>query len=202
MLFTGDNEGIFCDNTATRRSPRYLTMRIIKKFLLALLVLLVILAAYEAFRIYIAERATPQLKEMYLSENNLTVRLNQTPQKRIDILVKVEDPNFYQHKGIDFTTPGAGLTSITQAISKFMYFKNFHSGFNKIEQTLIARFVINENFTKSEQLSILYNFAYLGNVGKTRIIGFDAAAKQYFHTGFAKLTDQQYLSLVLQMSGQ
>ena len=39
-------------------------------------------------------------------------------QRQKEILIKVQDPGFYNHNGIDLSTPGAGLTTITQAIVK------------------------------------------------------------------------------------
>ena len=60
-----------------------------------------------------------------------------------EILLKVQDPGFYDHSGIDLWTPGAGLTTITQAIVKKLYFNDFKSGIAKIKQSLIARFAVN-----------------------------------------------------------
>ena len=37
--------------------------------------------------------------------------------RQLDILLKVEDPNFFNHHGVDFTTPGAGITTITQGLA-------------------------------------------------------------------------------------
>lgn len=43
-------------------------------------------------------------------------------ERQKEILVLVQDLGFHQHKGIDLWTPGAGLTTITQAIVKKLYF--------------------------------------------------------------------------------
>lgn len=37
---------------------------------------------------------------------------------QLDALLKIEDPAFYRHKGVDLKTPGAGLTTITQSLVK------------------------------------------------------------------------------------
>ena len=37
-----------------------------------------------------------------------------------DALLRVEDPSFYEHHGVDLHTPGQGLTTITQALVKWI----------------------------------------------------------------------------------
>ncbi|MHA1549133.1 MAG: hypothetical protein ACTSYE_09385 [Alphaproteobacteria bacterium] len=44
------------------------------------------------------------------------------------ILLAVEDPAFDHHNGLDFSQPGQGMTTITQAITKFLYFDPFKPG--------------------------------------------------------------------------
>lgn len=77
-----------------------------------------------------------------------------------------------------------------------MYFKKFEPGFAKLEQTLIARFVLNRYFSKQEQLTILFNYAYLGHVNGKGVRGFEAAAQVYFKRPFDELNFDQYLALV------
>ena len=74
-------------------------------------------------------------------------------------MLTVQDPKFYEHSGYDFTTPGAGVTTITQAMTKYLYFKKFTKGFKKIEQTLIAWLAITPMVTKDEQLTVFINTA-------------------------------------------
>lgn len=80
------------------------------------------------------------------------------------ILIKVQDPGFYKHNGMDLSTPGAGLTTITQAITKKLYFDSFKPGISKIKQSLIARFVVNELISKDDQLSLFVNAMHFGSV--------------------------------------
>ena len=61
---------------------------------------------------------------------------------------------------------------------------------------MIARFVIDRNFTKEEQLTIFYNYAYLGHRNGQEIRGLANAARAYFNTEFSNLSEDQYLSLV------
>src|SRR5690606_9540138 len=52
--------------------------------------------------------------------------------EHLAILLKVEDPSFTSHAGVDFSTAGAGATTITQSASKRLAFKKFHPGIGKI----------------------------------------------------------------------
>lgn len=51
------------------------------------------------------------------------------------VLLAVEDPAFGSHYGIDFTTPGAGATTISQSLSKSVGFADFSPGLQKIRQS-------------------------------------------------------------------
>ena len=53
--------------------------------------------------------------------------------EQIHILLKVQDPGFYSHHGIDLTTPGAGLTTITQALVKKALFQAFQIWIQKAQ---------------------------------------------------------------------
>lgn len=171
-------------------------MKILKYPLIFFGVCLILLSVYESIKISIAQSKTPEVRLQYLSEDAIEVKLNEIPEKWVDDLVKIQDPNFYNHKGFDVSTPGAGLTTITQAMTKYMYFDNFRAGFKKIEQTLIARFVVDANFSKEEQLEIFYNSAYLGHLKGVEVRGFPQASSVYFSKKFSDLSDDEYLSLV------
>jgi len=116
--------------------------------------------------------------------------------RQTEILIKVQDPGFYDHNGIDLSTPGAGLTTITQAITKKLYFDSFKPGNAKIKQSLIARFVVNELISKDDQLTLFINTMYFGNVDGKPIIGLESAAKAYYHQSVRTLNEQQYISLI------
>lgn len=117
--------------------------------------------------------------------------------ERISWLLAVEDPAFYEHKGVDFETPGAGMTTLTQGLVKLLYFPDgFRPGLAKIEQTLIARYVLDAMVSKDEQLRLFLNIAYFGADHGKSVHGFDAAARAYFNKTTAELTDQEFLSLV------
>lgn len=112
------------------------------------------------------------------------------------ILIKVQDPGFYNHHGIDLSTPGAGLTTITQAIVKKLYFEKFTPGIAKIKQSIIARFVVDGLISKEEQLTLFLNSMYFGNVANRPLTGIAEAAEAYYQKSVNNLTDDQYISLI------
>ncbi|MEW8283102.1 MAG: transglycosylase domain-containing protein [Candidatus Thiodiazotropha taylori] len=162
-----------------------------RTWIAASLLLLAIVGYYgwelqSAYR-YTVERVIPKERtaSYSLTLSSLTV-------KRKAALLKIEDPNFYQHSGIDFTTPGAGITTITQALVKTIYFERFSPGIAKIKQTLIARFVLDPLMPKEMQLRRFINTVYLGPKAK----GFEQAANHYFDRPFDEISDDQFLALL------
>ena len=117
--------------------------------------------------------------------------------RQLEILLKVEDPNFFGHEGVDFSTPGAGITTITQALVKHLYFEKFTPGFGKLKQTAIARYVLDPLMDKHDQLQLFINTAYLSPT----TIGFSQAAHVYFGKSFAQLNDDEYIALVAMLIG-
>jgi membrane carboxypeptidase/penicillin-binding protein len=174
-------------------------LKYFKYGMLLLLILIVGVSVYQLYRISVAETNTSSIRKIYLSNNELDLKT--IPTAWIDILLKIEDPNFMAHSGFDISTPGAGLTTITQGLAKFMYFDSFKPGFAKIEQSLIARFVLNNNFTKDEQLEILFNYAYLGHFDGQKVTGFSKAAHVYFKKSFLDLSNDEYISLIAMLIG-
>jgi membrane carboxypeptidase/penicillin-binding protein len=68
----------------------------------------------------------------------MVLRPEQFPEGWLQALLTVEDPHFYTHDGIDASTPGAGITTITQGLVKLYYFHPFKPGIAKLRQSLIA----------------------------------------------------------------
>ena len=151
------------------------------------------LIAYEAFAVVRAKARTPAaLASMAVRQ----VRLKDLPPARIDALLKVDDPGFYRHHGLDFKTPGQGMTTITQSLVKHLYFKPFHPGFAKLEQDLIARFVLDGAMSKADQLEAYINYSYFGHPYSADVIGLGQAAQTYYGKPAGALNDREFLSLV------
>lgn len=162
---------------------RYLT--------LAPLVLLLAFVAYEGFAVARAHAKTPQVLAL-----PRPLKLDQVSLDRQAALLTVDDPNFYGHNGLDFGTPGQGNTNLTQSLVKRFYFERFRPGFLKIEQMLIARFVLSPAASKRDQLELFYNYAYLGRKDGRDVIGFPAAARAWFGRDYTTLDEDQYFALV------
>lgn len=48
------------------------------------------------------------------------VSLRDMSAARLNVLLKIEDPTFKTHRGVDLATPGAGMTTITQGLVKLL----------------------------------------------------------------------------------
>jgi membrane peptidoglycan carboxypeptidase len=149
--------------------------------------------AYESHAVWRAKQRTPAILAA-VSKGELT--LSDVGPRRIAMLLKVEDPNFYGHKGVDFSTPGAGMTTITQGLVKRFYFDRFRPGFAKLEQSLIARFVLDPAMSKDRQLQAYLNFTYFGSMKGRPVIGYGDAARSYYGRELDQLDDREFLSLV------
>lgn len=162
-------------------------MKAVVAIALGICALLLCLCGYEAFAVMRARARTPALLET-VKARPLTLAM--VGDRRLAMLLKVEDPGFFHHHGVDFTTPGQGATTLTQGLVKRLYFKRFRPGFAKIEQSLIARYALDPMVSKRDQLEIALNYASFGHVGGRDVIGFPAAAETYFHKPFGQLTDR------------
>jgi membrane peptidoglycan carboxypeptidase len=157
-------------------------------------VILLLLIAYEAFAVARARWRTPDI----LARNaHPVVTADQLGARRVGILLRVDDPGFYHHHGVDFSTPGQGRTTLTQALVKRLYFDGgFKPGFAKIEQSLIARFVFDPATSKRRQLDMYLNLASFGTRQGRQVTGFADAARVFYGRPLAALDERQFISLV------
>lgn len=168
--------------------------RALKLGLMATSIALIALIGFEAYAVWRASARTPAI---LAAQRNRPVTLAQIGERRLTMLLMVEDPGFFDHRGVDFTTPGQGRTTLTQALVKRLYFdKGFKPGFAKIEQSLIARFVFDPAVPKREQLEMALNVASFGSIRGQPVIGFGAAARVFFNRPITALTDREFISLV------
>jgi membrane carboxypeptidase/penicillin-binding protein len=159
-----------------------------------------VLAAYGVAVVAQARRATPAIIKNALAPEYIKLELSALSRRQLDQLLKVEDPQFVNHKGVDLKTPGAGLTTITQALVKLFYFKDFKPGFAKFKQTLVARYAVHPLVPKQDQLKLFINYAYLGRCKGEPVRGFSAAAGCYYNKPFARLKEDEYLALVAMLA--
>lgn len=180
--------------------------KILKYIVIFLLVIFSAIFVYYGYSIQEARKYTREIISLDVAKDqwrpqNGTIRKfeifsHDLSKRQTEILIKVEDPGFYDHNGIDLSTPGAGLTTITQAITKKLYFDGFKPGIAKIKQSLIARFVVNDLISKDDQLTLFINTMYFGKVDGKHIIGLESAAGAYYHQPVKMLTEEQYISLI------
>ncbi len=148
---------------------------------------------YEAAAVLSARARTPAILRQAADH---PLKLAAVPERRLAMLLAVEDPGFRRHKGFDLSTPGQGKTNMTQSLVKFLYFDRFEPGFAKIEQSLIARFVLHPAMSKDDQLELFLNRARFGWRGGREIRGFAEAARADYGRPLEALTDDEYLGLV------
>lgn len=181
----------------------YQRHRILTGLLLAVVLPVWLLLLYCASVIIRARMDTPRVVAQATSPDRVSLRLEDVSDDYQRILLAVEDPNFYSHHGVDFTTPGAGWTTITQGIVKIYFYNGFTPGifrYRKLEQSLIA-WVFDSSVDKRTQLLIFINSAYFGNHKGRDIVGFPDASRAYFNKGFSELATDEYISLVAMLVG-
>lgn len=168
----------------------------IKKALIIAGLIITGIILYYTIEIIIARAETADIVQTALASDRIKLELSDFSNEQLTALLKIQDPNFYNHNGFDFTTPGAGITSLSQGLVKMYYFEDFQPGIKKIKQTLVARFAFDVLTPKDTILKLFVNEVYLGeNEGQT-IKGFEDGANSYFNKPFKRLTWDEYLALV------
>ena len=164
--------------------------------ILALLVIILVPCVYYAAVVVKARRETPEIVAAALRAEQMVLEIKDLTPRQLEILLKVQDPGFYAHKGIDLRTPGAGWTTLTQGLVKIHYFDPFKPGIGKIKQSLIARFAFDPMVSKDDQLRLFLNEAYLGTIDGQAVAGFEQGARVYYDKPFPELTEDEYIALV------
>ena len=149
-------------------------------------------AAMNAWQVYQAREYTEKELAPQMAAGRWALTGKDLTLEQIAALIAVEDPAFFQHQGIDYSTPGAGLTTISQAVAKKVYFTRFEPGIEPISQVLYAYFALDPVIKKLDQLTLYINQVDLG----PGIQGFEQAARHYFKLPFAELDEDQYLGLI------
>lgn len=130
----------------------------------------------------------------------------------LDALIKIEDPTFYTHGGLDISN-GQGLTTITSAVARTVFLgehqldglkgtmQSFYRGvFNCCKRIDFGRdimaLVLNSHTVKQEQLSLFLSSTYLGSSNGKGVIGIKTAAATYYDKELSQLTDNEFYGLV------
>lgn len=163
-----------------------------KSAIILIFLVLAVIFTYYIVEVMIARLNTPKIVDSYYKSGQIKITAKELSQRQLDILLKIEDPDFYQHHGVDFKTPGAGWTTITQGLAKKFYFDNFQQGLMKIKQTLCARFALDPLVDKETQITLYLNIMYFGN----GVYGLQDAADYYFDKTVSDLDEDQYIALI------
>lgn len=127
-------------------------------------------------------------------------------------LIKIEDPTFYDHSGLDISN-GQGLTTITSAVARMVFLgdhqlggvrgslQSFYRGvFNCCKRIDFGRdvmaLVLDSHLSKQDQLNIFLSNVYLGSSDGTGVVGFENAAAGYYDKEVFELTDDEFLGIV------
>lgn len=125
--------------------------------------------------------------------------LGSLPQDWLEILLKVEDPTFFENKGIDLSSDGAGLTTLSQGLAKRLFYERFRPGVvkqNKLRLMLQTRYGLVPAVPRDAILNGVLNLAYMGHGPGGAIIGFEAAAGAYYGKPLLDLNRQEWIGLV------
>ncbi|WP_327355769.1 transglycosylase domain-containing protein [Pseudobacteriovorax antillogorgiicola] len=132
--------------------------------------------------------------------------------KQEELLLKIEDPRFYEHFGVDISN-GQGLTTITSSIARdlFLSSKNL-TGINASMQSFyryvfecckkidlgrdVMAIVLDNKLPKKHQLNYFSSNSYMGSYKGRQIKGFSEAAEAYFEKPLNALTDEEFIGLV------
>ncbi|MBY0472970.1 PBP1A family penicillin-binding protein [Patescibacteria group bacterium] len=139
--------------------------------------------------------------------NRTVVPLSSVSQNIQNATLSIEDPNFYQHPGIEFRaiaraimvdiltlSASQGGSTITQQVVKLTLLTGAKSPIRKIEEWLLS-LKIERSLTKSQILELYLNHApYGGN-----IYGVEQAAQTFFgkHASDVDVAEAAYLAAVL-----
>jgi membrane carboxypeptidase/penicillin-binding protein len=167
---------------------------LIRKLALALAAALILYVAYLGWRIAGERRDVAARVDAIIAKadaDELALSSN-----RIQILLRVEDPTFRSNKGIDLSTPGAGMTTLSQSLGKRIFFDDFEPGFAKGELMTLTRFALYPKVSKDKTLKAWLATTYLGTYRGRRVTGFADGARTWLGKPLRDLGDREYLMLV------
>ena len=134
-----------------------------------------------------------------LKEKNNYTKLSEVPKIYIDAIVAIEDHRFYDHKGVDILSVGRAIiidlttkelvqggSTITQQLSKNMYFELDKTASRKIAEAILAS-ELEKNYSKDEILEFYINTSYYGDGYYT----LKEASRGYFGKEPIDMTDKE-----------
>ena len=153
------------------------------------------LAAYTGKGWYDATADAPKLRERAKMLSAQELGADTLGRENRALLLKVEDPSFDHNNGTDFSSLGAGKTTITQSLSKRLAFEKFKPGIRKLRQTGYA-IGLSQTLSKEEVLTLfLAESSFRGSDGRWTK-SFDAASRRFFGKALAVLDSKSFALMV------
>ncbi|MES2070090.1 MAG: transglycosylase domain-containing protein [Pseudomonadota bacterium] len=132
--------------------------------------------------------------------------------RQTEILLRVEDPTFYQHSGLSLAD-GQGLATISSAVASQVFLSDrrlagmegalqrFYRGvFDCCKRADFGRdvmaLVLNAKLSKDKQLALYVSEVYMGTNRGQQVKGLTAAAQSYLGKPLQQTTEQEFIGLV------
>lgn len=174
-------------------------------------ILLVFSVAIAAYLTIVGIWAIFSVEEL-LEKEQVNEEKTQMTKKQLSNLLKIEDPTFYEHIGIDLSS-GQGLTTITSSIARDIFlFRQKLPGVKGVFQTFYARvfqcckkvdfgrdvmaIVLDFHLSKEKQLHFYVSNSYMGEHDGEGIIGLNQASKVYYGKPLSVTTHREFIGLV------
>ncbi|MCB5161611.1 transglycosylase domain-containing protein [Marinomonas algarum] len=135
------------------------------------------------------------------------------PSALMDILVAVEDQDFYQHWGISLTgiaravvvnfTHGSrrqGGSTLTQQLVKNMYLSSERTYTRKLTEVVMS-LLLEYHYSKEAIITAYINEVYLAQLGNSALHGFAAASQHFFGRPVDELNLDEFALLVGMVKG-
>jgi membrane carboxypeptidase/penicillin-binding protein len=125
------------------------------------------------------------------------------PAAALEPILRVEDPTFSQHRGVDPFTPGQGMTTITQALARTVFIDErpgfYQTVWNHAKKIDLGRDVmalaLARQIPKPRQLGLFLSSVYMGG----QVTGLPAAARAYCGKELGQLTREDGIVLAAVM---
>ena len=141
-------------------------------------------------------------------QDRILLNFSQVPKDLEEMILVVEDRNFYSHKGISLksimrafikNTKALGIeeggSTITQQLAKSLFFSPEQTIRRKIKEA-IAALLIEMHYSKQEILLAYINDVFIAQSGRRAIHGFGLASQFFFGTDLKNLSLDQKALLV------
>ena len=146
-------------------------------------------------------------------QDRILLNFSQVPKDLEEMILVVEDRNFYSHKGISLrsimrafikNTRALGIeeggSTITQQLAKSLFFSPDQTIKRKIKEA-IAALLIEIHYSKQEILLAYINDVFIAQSGRRAIHGFGLASQFFFGTDLKNLSLDQKALLVGMLKG-